>query len=75
MALSVENKIALKIAHLGMIQGAIARMSGFSATAKTFTVTILAGLAAISLQANQAQLGLVALLATLVLGVIDIYIT
>jgi hypothetical protein len=73
MALSVENKIALKIAHLGMIQGAIARMSGFSATAKTFTVTILAGLAAISLQANQAQLGLVALLATLVLGVIDIY--
>lgn len=73
MAISVDNKIALKIAHLGMIQGAIARMSSFSASAKTFTVTILAGLAAISLQANQAQLGLVALLATLVLCVIDIY--
>lgn len=73
MTLSEESKVSLKIAHLGMIQGAIARMSGFSASAKTFTVTILAGLAAISLQANQAQLGLVALLATLVLGVIDIY--
>jgi hypothetical protein len=73
MTLTDDNKVSLKIAHLGMIQGAIARMSGFSASAKTFTVTILAGLAAISLQADQAQLGFVALLATLVLGVIDIY--
>lgn len=73
MALSEDSKVALKIAHLNMIQGAIARMSGFSASAKTFTITILAGLAAISLEADKAKLGFVALLATIVLGVIDVY--
>lgn len=73
MALSDDSKVAFKIAHLNMIQGAIARMSGFSANAKTFTVTILAGLAAISLQSDKAQLGMIAMLATMILGVIDIY--
>lgn len=73
MALSEDNKVACKIAHLNMIQGAITRMSGFSASAKTFTVTILAGLAAISLQADKAQLGVIAMLATIVLGIIDVY--
>ena len=68
-----DNNIALKIAHLSMIQGAIGRMSGFSASAKTFTVTILAGLAAISLQADKAQLGIVAMLASIVLGGLDVY--
>lgn len=71
--LKEESLVALRVAHLGMIQGAITRMSGFSASAKTFTVTILAGLAAISLQADQAQLGVIALLATIVLGVVDVY--
>lgn len=56
-----------------MIQGVISRMSGFSASAKTFTVTILAALAAISLQADNMQLGVIAILATIVLGIIDIY--
>lgn len=73
MALTEDSKVAFKIAHLGMIQGAITRMSGFSANSKTFTVTILAGLAAISLQADKLQLGIIALLATLVLSVIDVY--
>lgn len=73
MALSEDSKVAFRIAHLNMIQGAITRMSGFSASAKTFTVTILAGLAAVSLQADKAQLGLIALLTTIVLGVIDVY--
>jgi hypothetical protein len=73
MVLKEDNKVAFKIAHLNMIQGAIARMSGFSASAKTFTVTILAGLAAVSLQADKAQLGMIAMLTTIVLGVIDVY--
>lgn len=73
MALTEDNKVAFKVAHLNMIQGAINRMSGFSASAKTFTVTILAGLAAISLQAEKAQLGVIAMLATIVLSVIDVY--
>ena len=73
MALSEDSKVAFKIAHLNMIQGAISRMSGFSASAKTFTVTIFAGLAAISLQIDKAQLGFIAMLATIVLGVLDVY--
>jgi hypothetical protein len=73
MAFSEDSKVAFKIAHLNMIQGAISRMSGFSASAKTFTVTILAGLAAISLQADKLQLGVVAMLATIALGIIDVY--
>lgn len=73
MTLKEESHVALKVAHLGMIQGAITRMSGFSASAKTFLVTILAGLAAISLQADKAQLGIVAFLTTTCLFTIDIY--
>jgi hypothetical protein len=56
-----------------MIQGIITRMSGYSATAKTFTITILAGLAAISLQADAAQLGLIAMIAALPLFLVDTY--
>lgn len=73
MALKEESNVALRVAHLGMIQGAITRMSGFSASAKTFTITILAGLAAISLQADAAQLGVMALIATIALAAIDVY--
>lgn len=72
-AFSENSKVAFKIAHLEMIQGTITRMSGFSASAKTFTITILAGLAAISLQVDKAQLGVVAMLTTIVLGIIDLY--
>ena len=71
--LTQENNVALRVAHLGMIQGAITRMSGFSASAKTFTITILAGLAAISLQADAAQLGVIAMTATIVLASTDAY--
>ena len=71
--LTLESNVALRVAHLGMIQGAIARMSGFSASSKTFTITILAGLAAISLQADAAQLGVIAMIATIVLATIDAY--
>lgn len=65
--------MALRLAHLSMIQGVIARMSGFSASAKTFTITILAGLAAISLQANAAQLGVIAMIAAITLFLVDTY--
>lgn len=70
---SEESKVALRIAHLSMIQGVITRMSGFSASAKTFTITILAGLAAISLQADAMQLGVIAMIAAVILFLIDTY--
>ncbi|MCW4461375.1 hypothetical protein OK349_06620 [Sphingomonas sp. BT-65] len=73
MALSEESLVAMRVAHLGMIQGVITRMSGFSASAKTFLVTILAGLAAISLQANSMQLGVIAMIAAVLLFLIDTY--
>ena len=71
--LKEESLIALRVAHLGMIQGIITRMSGFSANAKTFTITILAGLAAISLQAAATQLGVIAMIAAIPLFLIDTY--
>lgn len=56
-----------------MIQGVITRMSGFSASAKTFTITILAGLAAISLQADSTELGVIAMIAACTLFLVDSY--
>lgn len=73
MALSEDNKAAFRIAHLNMIQGAISRMSGFSASAKTFTVTILAGLAAIAFQVDKTELGIIAIFATSALCLLDVY--
>jgi len=73
MALKEESLVAMRIGHLGMIQGVITRMSGFSASAKTFTITILAGLAAISLQADTIQLGVIAMMAAVILFSIDTY--
>lgn len=37
--------VSLRTAHLGMIQGVIARVSGFSAATKNFAVTVLVALA------------------------------
>jgi hypothetical protein len=68
-----DQLINMKMGHLSMIQGVITRMSGISAAAKTFTVTILAGLAAISLQADKVSLGVIAILATAVFLCTDIY--
>ncbi|WP_375391898.1 hypothetical protein, partial [uncultured Sphingomonas sp.] len=73
MASNQDQLVEMRLAHLNMIQGAITRMSGFSASAKTFTVTVLAGLAAISTNADKAQLGIIALLAVIVLAVMDVY--
>jgi hypothetical protein len=73
MALKEESLVALRVAHLSMIQGVINRMSGFSATAKTFTITILAGLAAISVQADATRLGVIAMFTAVTLFLVDTY--
>ena len=70
---SPDQLINMKMGHLSMIQGVITRMSGVGAAAKTFTVTILAGLAAISLQADKMSLGVIAMLATAVFFCTDVY--
>lgn len=48
-------------------------MSGFSASAKTFTITILAGLAAISLQADAMKLGVIAMICATTFLLVDTY--
>lgn len=73
VTLKEESRVALKIAHLSMIQGAVTRVSGYSASSKTLTITILVGLAAISLQADEKRLGVIAMIATIVLSTIDVY--
>ncbi|GGO94498.1 hypothetical protein [Stakelama pacifica] len=73
MDLKEESLVTMRVAHLGMIQGVITRMSGFSASVKTFLVTILAGLAAISLQANSMQLGVIGMIAAVFFLFIDTY--
>ena len=68
-----DSLVALRVAHLSMIQAIVARLSGFSASAKTFTVTILAGLAALSLQADSTRLGVIAMVAAIALFTVDSY--
>lgn len=48
--LGQESLVQMRVAHLSMIQSIIARLSGFSANAKTFCITILAGLVAVAFQ-------------------------
>ena len=61
-----NGAVDLKIAHLNMIQGVIGRMSGFSANAKNFCITICAAIIAVGFQnrspmLNWAALGVIAL--------------
>jgi hypothetical protein len=48
--LSLAELVQLRLAHLGMIQAVVTRMSGFSAGIKNFCVTITVALAALWLQ-------------------------
>src|SRR3546814_3982639 len=56
-----------------MVQGAVTRMAGFSASAKTFCITILAAIIALAVQAGTAKLALGAIVAVICLGLLDLY--
>lgn len=70
---SADKLVDLKIAHLNIVQGAVTRMAGFSASAKTFCITILAAITALSVQAGTAKLALGAIFAVICLGLLDLY--
>src|SRR3546814_4907580 len=70
---STDKLVDLKIAHLNMVQGAVTRMAGFSASAKTFCITILAAIIALAVQAGTAKLALGAIVAVICLGLLDLY--
>ena len=50
--ISTADLVSLRTAHLGMIQGVITRVSGFSAAVKNFAVTVLVALAVFALEKN-----------------------
>lgn len=70
---SIDKLVDLRVAHLGMIQATISRMSGYSATAKNFCVTVLAALIALSTQASGGRILIAATLLTSLLGMVDLY--
>src|SRR3546814_20891000 len=70
---STDKLVDLKIAHLNMVQGAVTRMAGFSASAKPFCITILAAIIALALQAGTAKLALGAIVAVICLGLLALY--
>ncbi|MFA7414489.1 MAG: hypothetical protein WC048_08390 [Rhizobium sp.] len=58
-ALKTEQSIEIKIAHLGMIQGVIARMAGDGQTMKTLAITISAAIVAVAPAGGSAAVVLV----------------
>lgn len=68
-----EGLAQMRIAHLEMIQGVIARMSGFSATVKNLCVTILAALTAVAFQSPDPQLAWLGALVPLMFALLDAY--
>ena len=72
---SEEHLSTVRLGHLNMIQGVISRISGFSANAKNFCITILAAIIGISFQ-YRLPLGLLLPAATfivVVFGALDTY--
>lgn len=71
--LKEESLVQMRIGHLGMIQSIITRLSGFSANAKTFCITILAALVAVAFQKPVPELIWAGLAVPLVFASLDAY--
>lgn len=71
--LDKELLVQMRVAHLGMIQSIIARLSGFSANAKTFCITILAALVAVAFQKPVPELIWAGVAVPLVFALLDAY--
>jgi hypothetical protein len=70
---SPDKRVDLRIAHLNMIQGAISRMSGFSASAKNFCITVSAAIIAVAFQKPVPWLGGAALMVLVLFCLMDAY--
>lgn len=68
-----ESLVQMRVAHLGMIQSIIARLSGFSANAKSFCITILAALVAVAFQKFAPELIWAGVAVPLVFALLDAY--
>lgn len=72
-SLTEEARVQMRVAHLGMIQTIIARLSGFSANAKAFCITILAALVAVAFQKPIPELIWAGCAVPLVFALLDAY--
>lgn len=52
----IASQVQMRLAHLGMIQGIILRISGFSAASKNFCITIIAAIIAVAFQKQLPEL-------------------
>ncbi|MEG3086839.1 hypothetical protein [Sphingomonas sp. PB4P5] len=68
-----DKLVDLRIAHLTLIQGVISRMSGFSASAKNFCITINAAIIAVAFQKQVPWLGMGAAMVLMLFGLMDSY--
>jgi hypothetical protein len=68
-----EPLTPFRLAHLSMIQGIILRLSGFSAGAKNFCITILAAVIGIAFQHRLPLLYLAAAFVIIVFAALDTY--
>lgn len=71
----LEVLVQLRTTHLTLVQGVISRLAGNSATAKNFSITILAGavVTAVGTERWSIPLLTLALLAPLAFGLLDAY--
>jgi hypothetical protein len=70
---TTDKLVDLRVAHLNMIQGIIGRMSGFSAAAKNFCVTISAVIIGFALQRQVAMLGYAVVAVIVIFYIMDTY--
>lgn len=70
---SSDDQVSLRVAHLGMVQGVISRMSGFSATVKNFAITVCAAIVAIAFDKQTPALILSAMVAVALFLAMDAY--
>lgn len=72
-ALEQGSQVALRMGHLGMIQGVISRLSSHSATVKNFSLTVYAGVLALGVSEYDEDLVWIAALAPLLFALLDAY--
>ena len=65
--------MSTRLAHLGMIQGIISRLAGFSANAKNLSITVVAAIAGISYQQRLPILFFAAGIVIVLFAALDIY--
>jgi hypothetical protein len=68
-----DKLVDLRIAHLNIIQSVISRMSGFSASAKNFCITVNAAIIAVAFQKQVPWLGMGAVMVLVLFGLMDSY--